>query len=140
VADVLQRLIRQDWADGSLSHPLSPDTSFPIPQYADDTLILCKASPDATTCLKKVLDDFASATDLAINFHKSCMIPMHVFPDVTTTMENSLWCPISSFPEPYFGLPLSPTKLPSYTSALSSSPLTFGSLVGARTFCPLGVG
>jgi hypothetical protein len=59
-----------------------------------------------------VLDDFASATGLAINFHKSCFIPMHVSSEDATEMASALGCPISSFPQPYLGLPLFPTKLP----------------------------
>jgi hypothetical protein len=64
------------------------------------------------SCLKKVLDDFADATGLAINFHKSCFIPMNVDPASAASMAAQLGCPISTFPQPYLGLPLSPTKLP----------------------------
>jgi hypothetical protein len=113
VADVLQRLIRQAWAGGSLSHPLAEDTPCPVLQYADDTLILCKASSSAAACLRRVLEDFAAATGLAINFHKSCFIPMNVDPLEAANMAATLGCPISSFPQSYLGLPLSPTKLPS---------------------------
>jgi hypothetical protein len=45
VADVLQRLICQAWSNGSLLHPLSPVVPWPVLQYADDTLILCKEIP-----------------------------------------------------------------------------------------------
>jgi hypothetical protein len=113
VADVLQRLIRQAWADGFLSHPLAADIPCPVLQYADDTLVLCKASSSAAACLRQVLEDFAAATGLAINFHKSCFIPMNVGPLEATSMAATLRCPISTFPQPYLGLPLSPTKLPS---------------------------
>jgi hypothetical protein len=37
---------------------------------------------------------------------------MHVPPDDETCIASTLGCPISSFPQPYLGLPLSPTKLP----------------------------
>ncbi|KAK1677030.1 hypothetical protein QYE76_037878 [Lolium multiflorum] len=62
VADVLQRLIAHASSSASLLHPLSPGTPCPVLQYADDTLILCKATQDAASRLKQVLDDFASAT------------------------------------------------------------------------------
>lgn len=122
VADVLQRLIRKAWRDGLLAHPLVDDVPCPVLQYADDTLILCKASTEAAACLKTILDDFASASSLAINFHKSCFIPMHVDPSDAALMASALGCHISSFPQPYLGLPLSPTKLPpsAYASLLSS--------------------
>lgn len=112
VADVLQRLIRNAFTLGKLSHPLSPTTPCPVLQYADDTLIICKADAGAASHLKLVLDDFATATGLAINFHKSCFIPMNVLPRDEALMASSLGCPVSSFPQPYLGLPLSPTKLP----------------------------
>jgi hypothetical protein len=81
-----------------MHHPLSPDLPCPVLQYADDTLILCKADPAAVSHLKRVLDDFASATGLEINFHKSCFIPMHVPPEDASAMASTLGCPISSFP------------------------------------------
>jgi hypothetical protein len=117
IADVLQRLILLAWRDGLMCHPLSPDLSCPVLQYADDTLILCRANIDATHQLKNVLDNFALATGLAINFHKSCFIPMHVSDETSQAMAATLGCPISSFPQPYVGLPLSPTKLLASTYA-----------------------
>nr|XP_051206603.1 uncharacterized protein LOC127321619 [Lolium perenne] len=126
VADVLQRLIRNAWASGTIAHPLSPDTPCPVLQCADDTLILCKASTEVAACLKQVLDDFALATGLIINFHKSCFIPMDVGSGDAASMATFLGCPISSFPQPYLGLPLSPTKLPASAFAPLSSPLIEG--------------
>jgi hypothetical protein len=138
VADVLQRLIRNAWASGTIAHPLSPDTPCPVLQCADDTLILCKASTEVAACLKQVLDDFALATGLIINFHKSCFIPMDVGSGDAASMATFLGCPISSFPQPYLGLPLSPTKLPASAFAPLSSPLIVGFLAGVHIFCPLG--
>nr|XP_051221559.1 uncharacterized protein LOC127339784 [Lolium perenne] len=106
VADVLPRLIHLAWSEGDLAHPLSPDTPCPVLQYADDTLILCKATPAAAATLKRVMDDFASATGLAINFDKSCFIPMFVSSEDAANMAATLGCPISTFPQPYLGLPL----------------------------------
>ncbi|KAK1609392.1 hypothetical protein QYE76_033065 [Lolium multiflorum] len=37
---------------------------------------------------------------------------MHVSPEDGRQMAATLGCPVSSFPQPYLGLPLSPTKLP----------------------------
>jgi hypothetical protein len=70
-----------------------------------------------------VLEDFAAATGLAINFDKSCFIPMHVPLEDAAAMAAALGCPISSFPQPYLGLPLSPTKLPA--SAFAPLVLSF---------------
>jgi hypothetical protein len=98
---------------GGLPRPYSlSNHPYPVLQYVDGTLILCKADHVAAACLRKMLEDFADATGLAINFHKSCFVPMHITPDSAGDMAALLGCPISSFPQPYLGLPLSPTKLP----------------------------
>jgi hypothetical protein len=114
VADVLQRLIRQPWGNGDLAHPLFTVTSCPVLQHADDILILCKATPSAAT-LKRVLDDFCGYHWTCDNFHKSCFIPMNVSTVDAAAMASMLGCPISSFPQPYLGLPVSPMKLPAST-------------------------
>jgi len=50
----------------------------PSLQYADDTLIILRADPADVSRLKAILDQFAMATGLKINFHKSPAVPMHV--------------------------------------------------------------
>ncbi|KAK1692507.1 hypothetical protein QYE76_009204 [Lolium multiflorum] len=111
VDDVLQCLVRQAFSQGKLWHPLSPTTPCPVLQHVDDTLIICKVNPSAASCLRDVLEDFAAATGLAINFHKSCFIPMHVSHAEECRMAATVGCPVSSFPQSYLGLPLSPNKL-----------------------------
>jgi hypothetical protein len=106
VADVLQRMIRCACSSGTLVHPMDPSLPCPVLQYADDTLILCRADLANAAALKRILDNFAAATGLAINFHKSCFIPMNIPSDVATSISSILACSISSFPQPYLGLPL----------------------------------
>ena len=112
IADVLQRLIRRASDEGRLAHPIDPSLPCPVLQYADDTLILCRADIPSVTHLKTLLGAFALATGLAINFHKSGFIPMHCSGELSAALAGILGCPISSFPQPYLGLPLSPHKLP----------------------------
>ncbi|CAM0870529.1 unnamed protein product [Alopecurus aequalis] len=107
VADVLQRMIHQAFSDGALSHPIDASLPPAVLQYADDTLILCRASVDAAARLKNILDSFAIATGLTINFRKSCFVTMGILPDEAKAIADVLLCPISSFPQPYLGLPLS---------------------------------
>jgi hypothetical protein len=71
VVDVLQQLIRQDPV---LCHPLVDGDPCPILQYTDDTLIIMRAGETATAHLKLLLDQFAEATGLTINFHKSTLV------------------------------------------------------------------
>lgn len=80
--------------------------------YADDTLIIVKATPGAAKHLKSILDSFAAATGLQINFDKTTFIPLNVDPTNAALMAADLATNISSFPQTYLGLPLSPYKLP----------------------------
>jgi hypothetical protein len=81
-------------------------------QYADDTLIIAKASPSAALHLKHTLDNFTSATGLQINFEKTTFVPLNASEDVASLIAAALRSPIQTFPQTYMGLPLSPTKLP----------------------------
>uniref|UniRef100_A0A8R7V2Z7 Reverse transcriptase domain-containing protein n=1 Tax=Triticum urartu TaxID=4572 RepID=A0A8R7V2Z7_TRIUA len=65
VADVLQRLIRHD---DVLRHPLLPDAPAVVLQYVDDTLIIMRVCGRGAARLKLLLDQFAEATGLVINF------------------------------------------------------------------------
>ena len=61
--------------------------------------------------LKTILDAFSAATGLAINFHESTFVPLHISPTVSEDMASILGCPVSCLPQTYLGLPLSPRKL-----------------------------
>ena len=51
------------------------------------------------------------ATGLTINYHKSTFVPMNVDAATASTMATVLGCELSTFPQTYLGLPLSPHKL-----------------------------
>jgi hypothetical protein len=105
VADVLQQLIR---FDGGVHHPATDSASCPVLYYADDTL---KAASEDVERLKLLLDQFAAATGLKINFHKSTVVPRHVSPDDLPPLLSTLGCRQESFPQSYLGIPLSNVKL-----------------------------
>lgn len=111
VADVLWGLIHDAFRHGRLMHPIVDDAPPTVLQYADDTLILLRGDLASVTELKTILQDFASATGLVINYHKSTFVPMNLDPQVAHSMAITLGCTISSFPQPYLGLPLSLAKL-----------------------------
>ena len=50
--------------------PITPECPCRVLQYMDDTLILVRAETDSVLKLKELLDSFALATGLNINFHK----------------------------------------------------------------------
>jgi hypothetical protein len=108
VTDVLQRMIQQDEV---LEHPICDGMPPVILQYADDTLILFRADIAAAKRLRSILDMFATATGLVINFHKSTLIAMHVDDDTVAAVRDALGCSLESFPQNYLGLPLSCEKL-----------------------------
>jgi hypothetical protein len=62
--------------------------------------------------LKTILDDFASATGLQINFSKTTFVPLNIDHDLATNIAQTLGSSISSFPQTYLGLPLFAYKLP----------------------------
>lgn len=61
--------------------------------------------------LKGILDRFATATGLAHNYHKMTFVPLNIPPEDASTMASTLGFSISSLPESYLGLPISPTHL-----------------------------
>jgi hypothetical protein len=58
-----------------------------------------------------VLDDFSAATGLTINFHKSTFVPTKIDPTSAISMVSTFGYEVSTFPQTYPGLPLSPYKL-----------------------------
>ena len=80
-------------------------------QYADDTLIIIRASVEAAAWLRHILDDFAAATGLGINYGKSTLVPIHVADEVVAGAARPLSCSVQGFPQPYLGLLLLWDKL-----------------------------
>ncbi|VAH70339.1 unnamed protein product [Triticum turgidum subsp. durum] len=75
------------------------DWFFNRREYANDTLIIAKGTTDAAKHLKRILDNFAAATGLQINFTKTTFIPLNVDPQDATQMTSDLAINISSFPQ-----------------------------------------
>jgi hypothetical protein len=55
-----------------------PNADFPIIQYPDDTLIIMQACPVQLVGLKNLLEQFAQATGLCVNYAKSAMMPINI--------------------------------------------------------------
>jgi hypothetical protein len=56
VVDVLQQLIKHFSNEGHLLHPIVQDSTCPVIQYADDTLILFQGYLEQARILKEILD------------------------------------------------------------------------------------
>lgn len=65
--------------------------------------------------LKDILDKFALATGLNINFHKTTFVSINTDTITSQNIVSTFGCDLSSFPQIYLGLPLSQTRLPSST-------------------------
>ena len=83
--------------DQGVQHP-AVDSSFPVLQYADDTLLLVRAEITDVRRLRKILNDFASASGLKINLSKSTLLPMHVPAERLQRIVRLLQCQLGDFP------------------------------------------
>jgi hypothetical protein len=111
-AELLQYIINKAASQGILSYPLSHShtTDFPIVQYADDTLLIMKASQRELFCLKGILQSFSQSTGLKVNYSKSCMLPINISEETTMQLAATFGCQVGSFPFTYLGLPMGTTK------------------------------
>ena len=95
-ADLLQSLINKAWMDGLISLPINQPASedFPVIQYADDTLIILPACQQELQTIKGILDSYARATGLKINYTKSQLMPINVDAQKTMNLANALGCQV----------------------------------------------
>lgn len=97
-----------------------------------------QATPTAAAKLEIILNDFAAAIGLQINFQKTTFLALNVDPNTAKSMDADLQTTLSIFPQTYLGLSLCPIKLPStafqpiidmfdrYLSGWTALPLTKG--------------
>jgi hypothetical protein len=111
VSELLQAMVNLLCTEGILKAPLNiPNTDFPIIQYADDTLLIMQACPIQLAALKVVLDDFAQATGLRVNYSKSAMMSINIPGELLSSLAVSFGCQMGSLPFTYLGLPMGTTK------------------------------
>ena len=111
VADVLRRLLQRHALAVDIVHPVVDSLPCVVLQYADDTLIFLRASATAVSATKQILQLFESATGLAINYHKTTFLPIHVPKADADALASSFGTITSSFPQTYLGLPLNTHKV-----------------------------
>jgi hypothetical protein len=109
----LRQLVTREDGGLRLLHPLVNGLPCPIIQYAEDTMILVRATHSQVALLKAALDTFFAATGLTINYHKSTFVPICVPTDDAAALAMTMGCAVASFLQTYLGLPLSDRKLPS---------------------------
>jgi hypothetical protein len=60
--------------------------------------------------LKELLQTFAAATGLKVNYSKSCLVPVNISDDHLQGLAASFGCVVGSLPFTYLGLPLGTSK------------------------------
>ena len=120
-ADLLQSIVNKAMRLNLLSAPLQVNSCphFPIVQYADDTLVIMQEDTRHLFCLKALLNTFASATWLKVNYGKSFLVPLNISVDRIELFTNTLQCAKGEFPFTYLGLPLGIYKTNSGTMSTS---------------------
>jgi hypothetical protein len=110
--DVLQSLINHSLAGELLKRlmNLQCSHSFPILQYADDTLVNMEADVAQLHHLTEVLQTFGNTTGLRVNYAKSNLIPINIPETRVHLFTSTLNCQLGAMPFTYLGLPLSTTK------------------------------
>jgi hypothetical protein len=111
-AELLQVAINKAWNDGIINLPIDESfgQSFPILQYADDTLLILPADPTQLGNLKDTLHKFTMSTGLKVNYHKSSMVPINISHERCQELANGFGCKTESLPFTYLGLPMGTTK------------------------------
>ena len=111
-ADLLQCIINKAHQQGTLTMPIPASNSmdFPIVQYADDTIIIMKASQQELLCLKELLESFSQSTGLKVNYSKSCLVPLNIPEEGATQLAAAFGCKLGGLPFTYLDLPLGTTK------------------------------
>jgi hypothetical protein len=111
-SNLLQSLINAACSEGLLSLPIEQPASedFPVIQYADDTIVVLPADPSQLLYLKHILDAYAQATGLKINYHKSQLMPINIDMENAQALAQILGCQVGTMPFTYLGLPLGTTR------------------------------
>jgi hypothetical protein len=112
VADLLQCIINKGHQDGLFELPIPSYESdqYPMIQYADDTLLIIKASQRELFTFKGLLESFSTSTRLRVNCKKSCLVPLNMCDDKAQQLAGVFGCKLETLPFTYLGLPLGTTK------------------------------
>ena len=110
-ADLLQSLINKAWEEGHIQLPIEQPASeqYPVIQYADDTIIVLPADVDQLHTIKAILDSYARATGLKINYGKSQLMPINVNDEKAHQLAFKISCQVGSMPFMYLGFPVGAT-------------------------------
>lgn len=102
VAEGLSGLVKKSIDCGLFDEfQLGSELAFPVLQYADDTIIMCKNTRENLWCLKALLRVFEMASGLRVNFHKSYF---NVDEEELSIAAQFLYCKIGEVPFKLLGI------------------------------------
>jgi hypothetical protein len=90
--------------------PAYEGAGYPIVQYADDTILVMKASQRELFILNGLLESFSQSKGLRVNYGKSCMVPLNTTNDKAQLLAGVFGCKLESLPFTYLCLPMGTTK------------------------------
>ena len=110
--DLLQCIINRGHRGGLFELPIPSYemANYPIIQYADDTILIMKASQRELFTLKGLLESFSQSTGLRVNYRKSCLVPLNLSAEKAQQLAGVFGCKLESLPFTYLGLPMGTTK------------------------------
>lgn len=73
-------------------------------------MVIMQACPTQLLVLKDVLESFAQATGLRVNYFKSSMMPINISADRLVELATTFGCATGVLPFTYLGLPLGTMK------------------------------
>jgi hypothetical protein len=105
-AELLEYIINDAWHQGNLNLPLdiSFGLDYPIIQYANDTLVIMPTCNSQLLMLMDLFDRFSLSIGLNLNYNKSSIAPINIWPDVESLA--IFRCKVESLPFSYLGLPM----------------------------------
>ena len=71
---------------------------------------MIQACPIQLVALKVILEEFALATGLRVNYAKSAIMPINISEELLAELADSFGCSVGKLPFTYLGLPLGTTK------------------------------
>lgn len=114
LADVLARSMKKAVRSGLLSTIAGEVFHEPpqLIQYADDTILFCKATEEQARVLKIMLTYFELYTGLKINYDKTGLHYIGSDPMKASGLAQIIGCGVIDLPITYLGLPLAIGKIP----------------------------
>lgn len=122
VVEGLARLVRSAVEKGVFAGLSVDNFSFPLLHFADDTIVLCKATRANLWAIKTIFRCFELVSGLKVNFSKSCMYGTNYDDQFLCIVAKFLFCRVGKLPFKFQGIPVSanPRRSSTWDPSVSS--------------------